>query len=75
MDNVTQANWKELKGKIKQTWGKLTDDDLMRAEGNWNEVSAKIQKAYGYTKEKAWQEIESFKNKFTANQNDQTKQI
>jgi uncharacterized protein YjbJ (UPF0337 family) len=61
MNKVMENNWTELKGKIRQSWGKLTDEDLMRAEGNWNEVSANIQKAYAMTKEKAWEEIEDFK--------------
>jgi uncharacterized protein YjbJ (UPF0337 family) len=63
MTNTINANWTELKGMIRQTWGKLTDNDLMRAEGNWDEISAKIQNAYSYTKEKAWEEIEDFKKK------------
>jgi uncharacterized protein YjbJ (UPF0337 family) len=61
--NTVQGNWEELKGKVRQTWGKLTDDDVERVKGNWQELSGKVQKAYGYSKEKAWEEIESFKTK------------
>ena len=58
-----KGNWEELKGKVRQAWGKLTDDDVSRFKGNWEELSGHVQKQYGYTKEKAWNEIENFKKK------------
>src|SRR5262245_37619995 len=47
--NKDQASgsWKELKGKIKQQWGKLTDDDMTVLEGSADELSGRIQKRYG----------------------------
>ncbi len=41
----------EFNAKIKQQWGKLTDDEVKQAEGNLEELSAKIQQHYGDTKE------------------------
>ena len=63
MKNIIEGNWDELKGKVRQAWAKLTDDDVERVKGNWEELSGHVQKAYGYTKEKAWQEVEDFKKR------------
>ncbi len=46
-----KGNWNEAKGKLKQKWGKLTDDDLDYAEGKEDEVLGKIQKRTGETKD------------------------
>lgn len=59
---IAKGNINELKGQIKQTWGKLTDDDLARLEGGGDKLEGMIQKAYGYTKERAQQEFDKFKN-------------
>lgn len=59
--NSLKGNWTEIKGKMKQQWGKLTDDDFTRIEGNVDEVVGRIQQAYGYTKEKAISEFNTFK--------------
>lgn len=45
------GRWNEVKGKVKQKWGKLTDDELARTEGRIDELTGKIQQKYGGTKE------------------------
>lgn len=57
------GNWNELKGKIRQKWSKLTDDEVDSIKGNLQELTGKIQRAYGMAKEKAEQEFEEFKQK------------
>jgi uncharacterized protein YjbJ (UPF0337 family) len=51
--NSTEAkgNWNEQKGKLKQKFSTLTDNDLMFAEGKMDEMLGKIQKKLGKTKE------------------------
>lgn len=51
-----KGNWNEMKGKIKQKWANLTDDDLMYQEGKEDELYGRIQKKTGKTKEeiKSW---------------------
>ena len=46
-----KGNWNELKGKIKQQYGQLTDDDLVYEEGKDDELLGRIQKKIGKTKE------------------------
>lgn len=66
-NDIIKGHWKEIKGKLKQQWGKLTDDDITTMEGNFEELSGKLQKSYGYQKEQAKKEIDDFleKNHYT----------
>ena len=51
------GQWKQLKGEIKTKWGKLTDDDLMKAEGNYDKLVGSIQERYGYARGRAEREL------------------
>jgi uncharacterized protein YjbJ (UPF0337 family) len=55
-----EGNWKEFKGKAKQQWGKLTDDELTTIAGNREELSGRLQRHYGYAKEQAEREIDDW---------------
>jgi uncharacterized protein YjbJ (UPF0337 family) len=54
-----KGNWNELKGKIKQQYGELTDDDLAYEEGKDDELVGRIQKKIGKTKEQVIDWIQS----------------
>ena len=51
------GNWKQLKGKAKEKWGKLTDDDMTVIEGKRDQLVGKIQERYGYAKDQAEKEV------------------
>ena len=53
-----KGNWNEIKGKLKQKYGKLTDDDLTFAEGKDEELLGRLQKRLGRTKDELRSEIE-----------------
>ena len=53
-----KGNWNEIKGKLKQKYGDLTDDDLMLAEGKEDELYGRLQKRLGKTKKEIIKEIE-----------------
>lgn len=57
--NSDQAsgNWKQFKGKVKEKWGKLTDDDMTVIEGKRDQLVGKIQERYGYAKDEAEKEV------------------
>lgn len=57
-----QGNWKQLGGKIKANWGKLTDDDLQQAEGNREYLVGKVQERYGVAKDEASKMVKSFED-------------
>jgi uncharacterized protein YjbJ (UPF0337 family) len=54
-----KGNWNQIKGKLKQEYGDLTDQDLTYAEGKEDEMIGRLQKKTGKTKE----EIKSFIDK------------
>ena len=63
--NKDQAdgNWKQLKGKVKEQWGKLTDDDLTVVEVKRDQLVGKIQERYGYQKDQAEKELNECETK------------
>ncbi len=55
-----EGKWKQLKGSVKQRWGKLTDDDVTRLTGKRDELVGKLQERYGITKEQAQKEADEW---------------
>jgi uncharacterized protein YjbJ (UPF0337 family) len=53
-----KGSWNEIKGKLKQSFGNLTDDDLVFAEGKDDELIGRLQKKLGKTKDEIRQTIE-----------------
>ncbi len=58
--DILKGSWKEMKGRLKEKWGQLTDDELTESEGNEEKFLGILQKRYGYTKERAKQEFDDF---------------
>jgi uncharacterized protein YjbJ (UPF0337 family) len=58
MNLQLKGSWNEVKGKLKQKYGQLTDDDLMFAEGKEDELLGRLQKRLGRTKDELRAEIE-----------------
>ncbi len=55
-----EGKWKQLKGSVKQRWGKLTDDDITALSGKKDELVGKIQERYGITREQAEREADEW---------------
>jgi len=53
-----KGQWTQLKGTIRQQWGKVTDDDIAQIEGNAEQLIGKIQEHYGRTPEEAERELD-----------------
>lgn len=58
--DVIQGKWRQIKGKVREKWGNLTDDDLQSAEGSREYLVGKIQERYGRTRAQAEQEVTDF---------------
>ena len=56
---LIKGNWNELKGKLKQQYSKLTDDDLLYQEGREDELIGRLQKSLGKTKDEVRSIIDS----------------
>jgi uncharacterized protein YjbJ (UPF0337 family) len=61
--DITAGTFKQLKGKIKQQWGKLTDDEIDQMEGNAEILAGKLQERYGMGKEDAEREAREFRTR------------
>jgi uncharacterized protein YjbJ (UPF0337 family) len=55
--DILLGKWHELKGQVRQQWGKLTDDDMTRLSGKTEELAGVLQQRYGYSKAQAELEI------------------
>jgi len=56
------GNWKQFKGKVKEKWGDLTDDDMTVVEGKRDQLVGKIQERYGYEKDRAETEVKDWED-------------
>ena len=56
------GNWKQFRGKAKEKWAKLTDDDLALAEGKRDQLLGRIQERYGIAKDEAENQVKEWEN-------------
>ena len=61
--NRVEGNWQQLKGKVKEQWGKLTDDDLSVINGRRDQLEGKIQERYGYQKDQVRRDVDDWYNR------------
>ena len=55
-----EGKWKQLKGSVKQKWGKLTDSDLDYIAGKRDEFTGRLQERYGLAKEEAQKQADEW---------------
>jgi uncharacterized protein YjbJ (UPF0337 family) len=61
---ILQGKWHQVKGSVKEQWGKLTDDDLRVFLGEGEQLVGRLQQRYGYSKEQAEREVADFMESF-----------
>lgn len=69
-EHVNSGKWKEIKGEILKTWGKLTDDEIEKAKGNVLSLAGVIQQRFGLAQEEAASKL----NKIMENYKDDMKE-
>jgi uncharacterized protein YjbJ (UPF0337 family) len=57
-EDTLKGQWKQLQGKARQKWGKLTDDDLTQIKGDRDVLLGKIQEHYGRTRDEAMKDVD-----------------
>ena len=62
-DDRVQGAWKQLKGKVKEEWGKLTDDDLDVIAGKRDQLLGRIQQRHGVAKDEATRQVEEWESR------------
>ena len=60
-----EGNWKQIKGKVKERWGDLTDDDLDVIAGKRDQLSGKLQEKYGIARDEAERQVGEWSESFT----------
>jgi uncharacterized protein YjbJ (UPF0337 family) len=58
-----EGNWKQFKGKVKEQWGKLTDDDLDVVAGKRDQLVGRIQERHGVSKDEADKQVKDWEKK------------
>jgi uncharacterized protein YjbJ (UPF0337 family) len=58
--NRVEGNWKQFKGRVKEQWGDLTDDDLDKVNGQRDQLEGVIQERYGIAKDQVRQEVDDW---------------
>lgn len=59
-EDIFEGQWKQIKGRIKQSWGVLTDDDVEQISGKKEVLLGKLQEKYGYSRMEAQRELDDF---------------
>jgi len=58
-----EGNWKQIKGKVVEQWGKLTDDDLDVIAGRREHLAGKLQERYGIAKDEAERQLKDWERR------------
>ncbi|MDY6983175.1 MAG: CsbD family protein [Pseudomonadota bacterium] len=63
-EDIVKGKWKELRGKVRERWGKITGDDIDRLKGSSDELIGLLQQRYGYEREQAHKEIQEWAKRY-----------
>ena len=58
--DVLQGKWKQMKGRVRERWGELTNDDVDRMTGASEQLVGKIQERYGIARDEAQREVDDW---------------
>ena len=57
-----EGNWKQMKGKVRETWGDLTDDDFDRIAGQRDQLIGRVQERYGISRDEADRQVRDWES-------------
>jgi uncharacterized protein YjbJ (UPF0337 family) len=55
-----QDNWSQVRGRIKERWARLTDDEVDQIQGQWERLAGRLQEKYGVARDEAERQINDF---------------
>jgi len=58
--NIIEGRWKELKGKAREQWGRITDDEFEQTKGKRDSLEGVVQRVYGKTKDEVKREVDTW---------------
>lgn len=59
-EDILQGKWAQLKGKVKEQWGKLTDDEIDQLDGRKDQLVGKVQERYGIARDQAARDVDNW---------------
>ena len=59
-EDILKGQWTQLKGRVREKWGKLTDDDLDQIQGRSEQLVGKIQERYGVARDEARRQLDAW---------------
>jgi uncharacterized protein YjbJ (UPF0337 family) len=62
---ILKGKWNQIKGDVKKSFGKLTDDDMLKIDGDATKAAGLLQERYGYTREEAEKKWNEFAGRFS----------
>jgi uncharacterized protein YjbJ (UPF0337 family) len=62
--DTLQGDWRQLKGKVKAQWGRLTDDQIDEVNGNAEVLAGHVQKAYGLSRDEAEKNVDDWAHRY-----------
>jgi len=62
-EDIIKGKWKQLKGVLRQQWGKLTDSDYEEIAGSKDKLIGRLQERYGYARDQAEREVRDFEGR------------
>lgn len=74
-ENTLKGKWREIRGNVQKTWGKLTDDELDKTEGDMKAISGIIQQKYGEAQESSSEKLAKIFKKFDEAKDDSVDKI
>ncbi|HEY9101850.1 CsbD family protein [Chitinimonas sp.] len=61
--DIVEGNWKQFSGKVKERWGRLTDDQLDQIAGRRDQLAGRIQESYGITKDEVEKQLRDWETR------------
>jgi uncharacterized protein YjbJ (UPF0337 family) len=60
---ILEGKWRQMRGRLKDTWGDLTDDELDQISGSYDRLIGKLEEKYGYTRQEAESKVNELLDK------------
>lgn len=73
--DIIGGDWKIVKGRIKQAWGRLSDDQIDESQGNMDILEGQIQKTYGFSEDEAKKRLKDWNRKNKVPENKSTGEV
>ena len=66
--NTLKGQWEQIKGRVKEQWGDLTDDDITMIKGERDQLAGRIQERYGIAQDEAERQVKNFETSLDTHQ-------